>query len=162
MKICYLIICTLFYFGRLDAQADNVFTFVEDTMFVPGTRTILKGEYVETTLKDLSVVRFFKTNDNEYYVRFLVTSNFYFDKIATFEIKSGSKSSHEKEVKQYKVSKTSGLFLVEVYKNYFSTYKESGITGIVFGDAETRFTRQDANQVKKMANFFYDSINTKE
>lgn len=162
MKINFAIICFVLTCYNVTGQTKFVPSFVQDTMTIQGTNKVVEGEYVETVLHDLSVVRFFKTNDGRYFVRFIVTRNFYFDKVAMLEIKSGSKSSHEKDTKQFKVSKTSGMFLVEVYRNYFATYKDSGITGIVFGDAETDFTKQDVSQIKKMADFFYDATAAKK
>jgi len=146
---------------ELVGQSKYVPSFKTDTMSVPETNKVLEGRYVETVLRDQSEVRFFETDDHRYFVRFIVTRNFYFDKVAMLEIQSGSKSSHEKDTKQYKVSKTAGMFFVEVYKNYFTTYKESGITAIVFGDVVTDFSKQDVSQVKKMATFFHESITKK-
>ncbi|MDI1354922.1 MAG: hypothetical protein PSX36_08390 [bacterium] len=162
MRFSLVIFYFTFFCSALQGQPKYIPSFVSDTMSIQGTKQVVEGDYVECVLHDLSVVRFFKTNDHKYYVRFLVTQNFYFNKVAMLEIRSGSKSSHEKDVKQFKVSKTSGMFLVEVYKNYFATYKDSGITGIVFGEAETQFTKQDANQIKKMSSFFYDAITPKK
>ena len=74
------------------------------------------------------------------------------------EIRSGNKSYYAKESKQYKINKTTGLFIIEVFKNYISTLKDEGITSIYFAKAETDFTRQDASEIKKMSKCFYDAI----
>ena len=37
------------------------------------------------------------------------------------------------------------------------TEKDEGITSIVFGGAETDFTKQDANQIKKISRCFYEA-----
>jgi hypothetical protein len=148
MLVCYSGSC----------QSADEFKFTHDTMTFTGTDKVLEGDYVETTLKNFSVVRLFKTNDDKYYLRFIVTKNFYFNKVATLEIQSGSRSYYAKETKQHKITKTSGLFIIEIFKNYIGTIKDDGITGIVFGEAETDFTKQDTKQIKAMATFFYNSI----
>lgn len=136
--------------------------FVKDTMVIPESGKVLNGEYLETTLKNGSVVRLFKTDDNKYYLRMIITKNFYFGKTAELEIRSGSKSYWAKNTTQHKVTKTSGLFLLEVYKNYIGTLKDYGITSIVFSEAETDFTKSDANQIKAIAKCFYESISPKK
>ncbi|MCC6371488.1 MAG: hypothetical protein IT236_10830 [Bacteroidia bacterium] len=144
------------------AQEAKEIKFVPDTMTLTGEQKVLQGEYVETTLKNLSVVRLFKTKDNHYYIRFMVTTNFYFDKVDMLEIRSGNKSYYAENTKQFKVSKTIGLFIAEIPKNYIAQLKDEGITSIVFGKAETDFTRQDASQVKKIARYFHESIAPKK
>jgi hypothetical protein len=153
-----LSLCPLFY----NAQEKAELAFVQDTMTFTGENKVLNGEYVETTLKNLSVVRMFKTTDNKYYLRFLVTANFYFGKVDVFEIRSGKKSYYNENTKQHKVSKTMGLFIVEIPKNYVAQLSDEGITSIVFNKAETDFTRQDASQIRKMAKFFNESITAKK
>lgn len=144
------------------AQSAAPLAFTPDTMTLFGENKVLQGEYIETTLKNLSVVRMFKTRDNKYYLRFLVTANFYFDKVDVLEIRSGKKSYYSEGTKQYKVNKTTGLFIVEIYKNYIAQLKDDGITSLVFAKAETDFTRQDASQVRKIAAFFHEAITAKK
>jgi hypothetical protein len=91
-------------------------------------------------------------------LRMIVTKNFYFDKVDVLEIQSGSKSYYAKNTKQFKVSKNSGLLLIEVYRNYINTIKENGITGIVFGGTETKFSNRDAAQIKNLAAILYKSL----
>jgi hypothetical protein len=88
----------------------------------------------------------------------IVTKNFYFGKTGVLEILSGSKSYYAKETTQFKVSKTSGLYIVEVFPNYLSTLSDHGITGLIFSEAETDFTRQDAQQIKAIASAFYEKV----
>ena len=146
----------------LKCQEPLVIAFTPDTMTLNGENKILEGEYVETTLKNLSVVRMFKTKDNKYFIRFLVTKNFYFDKVDVLEIRSGNKSYYAENTKQFKVTKTMGLFITEIARNYIAQLKDEGITSIVFAKAETDFTRQDASQVRKIAKYFYESIAPKK
>lgn len=127
-------------------------------MSLPETSKIIDGDYLETTLKDFSQVRLFKTTNNKYYLKFIVKRNFYFDKVDVLEIRSGSKSYYAKDTKQYKIDKTTGMFIIEVFKNYISTLKEEGITSLYFSQAETKFTRHDTKQIKQIANCFYNSI----
>jgi hypothetical protein len=153
-----------FFIGLVSAfsQTELVLEFKEDTMTLNGKGQVLEGKYIETTLKNFSVARLFKTDDNRYYLRFIITTNFYFDKVDVLEIKSGSKSYYAKDTKQYKVDKNAGLYIIEVFPNYIGTIKNYGITGLYFAQAETKFTKQDANQIKKMAAFFYEAITTKK
>lgn len=144
------------------AQSDCESAFRQDTMFIPKEQRAVNGEYVEATLKNLSVVRLFKSNEGKFYMKLLVTEDFYFDKTDVLEIRSGSKSYYAKDTKQYKVNKTTGLYVIEIYKNYIATLKEDGITSIVFSHAETDFTRQDASLVRKMARCFYDAAFVKK
>lgn len=131
--------------------------FARDTMNVIATGKTVEGEYLETTLKNLSVVRIFRTEDGKFYLRFIITKNFYFDRVGTLEIKSGKKVYYEKDCRQYKLSKTSGMYMIEIYKNYLYTLKDEGITSLVFNYTETKFTKQDAAQIKKIAKCFYDT-----
>lgn len=161
-NVTYSFIIFILFFLKANGQfiCDNA--FMEDTMSLPETGIILEGSYVETPLKDLSVIRLFKTNENKYYLRMIVKKNFYFNKVGVLEIRSGSKSIYYKNNKQYKINKTTGLFITEVQKNYLATLKDEGITSLFFAEAETDFTRQDASQIKKMAKCFYENIDIKK
>jgi hypothetical protein len=158
MKIQVLAILLFFSCITGNAQTKDNLVFRRDTMSNPASGKVLEGEYLETVLKNLSEVRLFKTADEHYYLRFIVTKNFYFDKVDVLEIQSGTRSYYAKETRQFKISKTKGLFLIEVFKNYIGTLKDDGITGIVFSEAQTDFTRQDASQIRAMASVFYKSI----
>jgi hypothetical protein len=134
--------------------------FASDTLYLPAQEKILEGSSIQATLKDNSVVKLFKTGQ-KYYLKLFVTSNFYFNKIDLLEIRSGSKSFYVKESKQYKANRTTGMFVFEVFRNYVSTLRDEGITSIVFAKAETRFTKKDASQVKRIARSFYECISGK-
>lgn len=125
--------------------------------FFPDNK-VIDGEYLETTLKKLSVVRIFRTNEDKFYLRMIVTENFYFNKIDVLEIRSGNKSYYVKNCKQYKIDKTHGLYIFEVFKNYMAQLRDEGITSIYFAETETDFTRQDASQIKKMFKCFFDTV----
>jgi hypothetical protein len=135
--------------------------FARDTMSLPEGGKTLDGEYLETTLKNGSMVRLFKTDDNHYYLRMYVTKNFYFDKVGDLEIRSGTKSYYARQTKQHKIDKHTGMFIIEIMKNYISTLKDGGITSIVFSDSETDFTKQDTKQIKVISQCFYDAISVK-
>jgi hypothetical protein len=147
----------MFLFCSLNAQKENEFVFVEDTMTLSGTNRVLEGEYLEVVLRDLHVVRLFKTADKKVYLRFIVTRNFYFDKVGTLEILSGSKTYSAKEVRQHKVTKTSGLFVSEIFVNYLSTLRAEGITALVFNQAKTNFSRGDTRKIRRMAEYFQNA-----
>ncbi|WP_317898191.1 hypothetical protein [Aurantibacillus circumpalustris] len=156
ITFCFLTITSIAY-GQINCET----AFVTDTMSVPETEKILQGQYLEIQLKDFSMVRIFRTNDDKYFLRFIVKQNFYFDKVDVLEIRSGSKSYYVKNTKQFKIDKTSGLFVVEVFKNYISTLKEAGITSLYFAKSVTDFTRQDASRVKQISKCLYDFITEK-
>ena len=143
-------------------KAQNNCELIKDTLTLPAEHKVVEGEYVQTTLKNLSVVTLFKTNDNKYYLKILITEDFYFDKVGVLEIKSGSKSIYPKDIRQYKVNKTKGMYVIEIFKNYIFTLKEDGITSIVFNKAETDFTRQDAEQIKKISKCLYETLFAKK
>ena len=143
-------------------QSNCEFSFVNDTLTLPEKGTVLEGVSLETTLKNQSVVKIFKSNDDKLYIKFITTENFYFDKIDVLEIMSGSKTYPVKNTKQYKINKTRGMFVIEVFKNYIVTLKDEGMTSIIFGGAETNFTRKDANQIKKISICFYETIYKKK
>ena len=149
ITVFFLVFLSTLYKGQCDLA------FVKDTVSLQKDEKIVVGEYVETTLKNLSVVRLFKTNDNKFYMRFIVTEDFYFDKVGTLEVKSGSRSYYAKDNRQHKVNTTKGMYVIEVYRNYLATLKEDGITSLAFASGETDFTRQDAAQIRAIARCIY-------
>jgi hypothetical protein len=144
------------FLSQLRAQESCESLFFTDTLTNPVDHKVVEGLSAETTLKNLSVIRAVKTSDNRYFLRMIVTRNFYFDKVATLEIRSGKRSYYAKDTRQFKINKTTGLFVIEIYKNYLAQLKDDGITSIVFGEAETDFTRQDASNLRKMFKCFYE------
>lgn len=144
------------------AQDNCEGNFKSDTMSLFNNGKIVEGSYIETTLKNGSVIRLFKTNDNKNYMRILVTENFYFDKVDMLEIKSGHKSYYASDSKQYKVNKNTGLFIIEVPKNYVAQLKDHGISAIDFAHATTRFTKSDSKQIRTICSCFYNSIQNKK
>src|SRR3954462_13489083 len=113
MKLTLGFLFFLCSFFPCAGQNGEQLTLLRDTMGVPQENKILDGDYIETTLKNLSVVRFFKTTDGKLFLRLIVTKNFYFNKVDVLEIKSGTKSYYAKNSRQFKVSRSSGLFLIE-------------------------------------------------
>jgi hypothetical protein len=77
-------------------------------------------------------------------------------------MRTGNRSYYVKNARQYKIDKTTGLFIVEIFKNYLTTLKEDGMTSIYFAKAETDFTKHDANLIKQMARCFYDAYTQKK
>lgn len=138
----------------LAQKSDKEFQFIQDTMTLTGTDKVLEGEYLEVVLRDQHVVRLFKATDRKVYVRFIVAKNFYFDKVGTLEILSGSKTYPIKNCRQWKVNKTRGLFISEIFTNYLSTLQNEGMTALLFNQAVTKFSRQDAKKIKKMSATF--------
>lgn len=162
MKYKFIVFCFIILACICKGQINCESSFVKDTMSIPEAGKILEGEFIETTLKDFSEFRIFRTSDDKYFLRFIVKQNFYFNKTDVLEIRSGSKSYYVKNTKQFKINKTTGLFVVEVFKNYISTLKEDGITSLYFAKAETDFTRQDTKQMKEISKCVYTSITGKK
>lgn len=152
-----ILLVLLILLSVINTTAQECAPFQTDTMSIPGSGSV-SGEYLETKLRNESMVRILKTANNKLYLRIIVTRNFYFNKIDMLEIKSGNRSYYVKNTKQHKIDKTHGLFVTEIFRNYLGTLKEYGITGIVFGGAETDFTKQDASQVKEIAKCIYQSL----
>jgi hypothetical protein len=155
MRSCFLL--SLFISLSALCFAQECPPFQSDTMGIPGAAPV-SGQYMETQLRDQATVRVFKTGKDKLYLRLIVTENFYFNKVDLLEIKSGTKSYYVKNIKQHKIDKTHGLFVTEIYRNYLHTLMDHGITSIVFGGAETKFTKQDLAQVKQLAGCVYASL----
>lgn len=86
-------------------------------------------------------------------------SNLYFDKADLLEVKSGSKSFYQKEIRQYQKNKHTAFFVFEVYKNYLATLKDEGITSYVFNKNELMFSKSETKEIKKIADCFYSTVN---
>jgi hypothetical protein len=162
MKIISVILSLVFLSLACHAQESCNNGLSSDTLYIPAENKVLNGESIQTTLKNQSVVKFFKTADSRYYLKIFITKNFYFNKVDLLEIRSGSKSFYAKDTKQYKLDKTMGMFVFEIFRNYVATLKDEGITSIVFAKAETDLTRKDAAEVKKISKCFYESIGGKK
>jgi hypothetical protein len=158
MQIRLLIIVFFLCAAGQQLHAQSSCDFQKDTMTLPFSKKVVEGDLVRIPLKKGSEVTFLKAEGGKMYLRLLVKENFYFDKVDVLEIRSGSKSYYAKETRQYKVDKTTGLFVIEIFSNYLTTLKEEGITSIVFNKAETDFTRNDANEIKRTARCFYESF----
>lgn len=135
---------------------------MNDTVLTTTKQKITDGEFIETTLKNNSIVRLYKLKNNKYYLKLIVSENLYFDKIDLLEVQSGTRSYYEKDIKQHELNKSTGYFVFEVYRNYIATLRDEGITAIVFGKVETDFSKQDASQIRHMAKCFYENIVVKK
>lgn len=157
-QLCTLLFLTFFWgaFSQGDCH------FIQDTVSIPKENKIVNAEYLQTVLKNKSVVQLFKTETNKYYLKLIVTENLYFNKVDILEIKSGGKSFYAKDTKHYQYDKHTGYYIIEIYKNYAGTLKDDGITSIVFGKAETDFGKHDCNQIKQISKCFYENIIAKK
>ena len=153
---------TLFLIGFMNMMLAQDCEFKRDTIFVPKEKKTLQSEVLEATLRNGSVVQLIKAPNGKLYMKLIVTENLYFDKIDQLEVKSGSKSFYVKDAKHYQYTKHKGYYFFEIYKNYVVTLKDNGLTGILFGKAETEFTRSDSNLIKKTAACFYESLAEKK
>lgn len=159
--------CVLLFFGLLfcvvpTVAQSNCPNLTEDTLFLPKESKAIAAEYMQANLKNGGNLRLYKTRTNKLYLRLVVTENLYFDKVDLLELQSGSKSFYAKDTKQVGVDKSSGAFVVEIYKNYVYTLREDGLSRLVFGKTETSFGRGDGSQVRQLAKCFYETIDTKK
>ncbi len=159
MKLIFTLLLFTFFYANIAQTNCN---FIQDTVFVPKEGKVVNSDYLETTLKNKSIVQLFKTETNKYFLKLIVTENLYFDKIDNLEIKSGDKSFVAKDTKHHSYDKHRGYYFIEIYRNYIGTLKDEGITSIVFGKAETIFVKQDCKQIKQISKCFYQNITAKK
>ncbi len=160
MRLILLIFLTTFFSSITKAQTSCA--FVADTCFLPKEGKTVPVESMKATFKNFSEISLLRTPDNKFYLRLIVTENLYFDKVDMLELKSGSKSFYAKQTKQYQHTKHTGSYVIEIWKNYLVTLKDDGLTGILFGTAESKFYKSDSRQVKAIAECFYNEIDKKE
>lgn len=158
MKYIVVLFSVLFTVLCGYSQSSGDFTILKDTVRIPKENKVYESQYVITTLKNGSTIQLIKSSNNKFYMRIVTSENLYFDKKDVLEIQSGSKSFFAKETTNYALNKNTGYYVVEIFKNYVGTLKEDGITGLVFGEAETTYSKQDCNQIKQMAKYFYESF----
>lgn len=140
------------------SQATNYFSIIKDTVRVPKENKVLNSEYIINTLKNGTTFQLIKASNSKFYLRIVTSENLYFNKTDMLEIKSGSKSFFAKETTNFQLNKNTGYYFIEIYKNYIGTLKDEGITGLKFDKAITKYNKQDCNQIKQMAKFFYESF----
>lgn len=158
MKKIIFIFLYFCFFSEFKSQNNCDVDFIKDTLFIANENKVLNGEYLTATLKNGSVVQFFKVNVTRFFLKLIINKNTYFDKVDVLEIKSGKKSYYEKNIKQFKLDKTTGMYVLEIFENYLITLKNEGISAIVFNETETEFTNQDVNKIKKIATCFYQNV----
>ena len=162
MKFIFIIFLFLFSTIQLDAQSINGYNFIKDTLRIPEGNKVLEGESVSAELKKGYSFKLFKTSNNKYYFKIIISENLYFNKMDALEIISGTKSIYFKDAVNYELDDHKGYYLVEVLKNYVGTLKDEGVTSIMFNNTETTYTKKECNQVKQMAKYFYESISAKK
>ena len=162
MRYIFLIFSVLFFVLIGHSQKSGDFSFIKDTVRIPKENKVIEGEYLITSLKNGSTIQLVKAPNSKLYLRICTSENLYFGKTDMLEIKSGSKSFFAKETTNYGLTKNSGYYVIEIYKNYIATLKDDGITGFIFGKAVTAFSKQDCNQIKQMAKYFYESVCAKK
>ncbi|MBA2613644.1 MAG: hypothetical protein H0U95_16905 [Bacteroidetes bacterium] len=162
MRYIFLLIGILFFSSIGYSQKSGDLAFIKDTLRIPKENKVVDAEYLITALKNGTTLQLAKANNAKFYLRICTSENLYFGKTDMLEIKSGSKSFFAKETTNYELGKNSGYYVIEIYKNYIGTLKEDGITGFMFGKAETSFSKQDCNQIKQMAKHFYENVCAKK
>ncbi len=154
-----LIVSFFFVFLVLKGQehtCEN--SFLQDTITLPLDGKLLEGEMLQTTLKNQSRIQMYAIDRKRFFIRIYVTENFYFNKIDVLTVESGKWTYPVKNCKQHKISKTMGMYVFEVQKNYLATLRDEGMTGLIFAGATTDFTRNDGQQIKKMCRCFYQTM----
>jgi len=132
--------------------------FAMDTLSIPGRDSVMNCEMLRTTLKNQSVIEMYALDRKKFFVRIYITENFYFNKVDILSVESGKWTYPVKNCKQHKVSKTLGMYVFEVQKNYLVTLRDEGMSGLVFAGANTDFTRNDQQMIKKMCRCFYETM----
>jgi hypothetical protein len=144
-----------------EVSCENSFTPDTFTVYLGERATegkLYEGEMISTTLKNKSVVQMYAVDRKRFFIRIYITENFYFNKIDLLTIESGKWTYPVKNCKQHKISKTQGMYVFEVQKNYLATLRDEGMSKLVFAGAETDFTRNDGQQIKKMCRCFYETM----
>ncbi len=133
--------------------------FVPDSLYNEKEKTFSLADALKTPeLSNRAQISLFKQG-NRYFMNITVKDNLYFDKIDDLELISGSKSWTLRSIKQNQKDKFTSFFVFEVYKNYINTLKEDGITSYVFNKKESKLSKQDVKEIKKIATCFYKTIN---
>lgn len=133
------------------------YSFSTDTLTLPdGSHA--EAEMMKLTTKNQSIIQFFALERKRYFIRIYITENFYFEKTDVLTVVSGKWTYPAKNCKQHKISKTMGMYVFEVQKNYLATLRDNGITGLVFAGAETKFTRSDGQHSREMSTCFYEAL----
>ncbi len=162
MNFKHFIIALPLLLGFTTVKSQTECTFKPDTVTIPKENKTINAHYLQTTFKNNSNFFLYKSDNNKYYLKLIVTENLYFGKIDVLELKSSEKSYYAKDTKQYQLDKNTGYYVIEIWKNYIGTLKDDGLTAIVFGKAETLYSKQDCSQVKQLAKCFYESIDIKK
>jgi hypothetical protein len=162
MKSTLISFCFVLFALIGKTQTNCEVDFVPDTLFFPKESKTFSGKYLQANLKNNATLQLYRINNNKFYLKLIVKENLYFDKTDMFEIISGTKSWALKNTTQYELNKSTGYYVIEIFKNYIATLKDDGITAIVFGKAKTTFSKQDANEIKKISKCFYETIDTKK
>lgn len=160
-KVIVLVIIGCLFCVKL-TLAQTPCSLTSDTLLLEDTKTTLVGVSIKTKLKNNSEVKLFKAENGKLYLYFQVTENLYFDKRDNLEIESNGRSIVFKNVLHQKFDKYTGLYVVEVWKNYIITLKDDGLSILTFGKAQTKFNRSDSKLVKQIADCFYQQINIKK
>ncbi|MCA0431058.1 MAG: hypothetical protein LCH32_11225 [Bacteroidetes bacterium] len=158
-QIIYILLGLLFITNVIIAQSDCSFT--NDTIFIVEQNKTLSGKSIKTNFKNNSEFKIIKVDDGKFYIQLSVTENLYFDKKDNLELESNGKSILFKNVLHQQLNKYTGLYVVEIWKNYIATLKDEGLTSITFNKAKTKFYKSDSKAVKQIANCFYNETNTK-
>ncbi|MBS1652073.1 MAG: hypothetical protein JSU07_08705 [Bacteroidetes bacterium] len=136
--------------------------FEPDTFYYARENKNEIANAISFNLKNGGKISLFKCDNGKFYLKIIVTENLYFDKIDKLEIISGEKSITFKDTKQYKNTKYSAFYIVEILRNYVATLKDDGLNSIVFGKIETKFTKSDSKNTKQIAACLYKEIENKK
>lgn len=133
------------------------YSFVADTLTLPDGKHV-EAERMQMTTKNNSIIQLYSLERKRYFVRIYITENFYFEKTDQLTVESGKWTYPAKNCKQHKISKTMGMYVFEVQKNYLATLRDNGISGLEFAGAKTDFTRSDGQHSRAMSKCFYENL----
>lgn len=158
--VVLILICNAFFVQLFRAQSSC--NLMPDTLFLEDTKTTISGLSYKAKLKSHGEFKLFKADNGKLYLYFQVTENLYFDKRDNLEIESNGRSINFKNVLHQKFDKYTGLYVVEIWKNYVVTLKDEGLSSLTFGKATTKFYKSESKMVKQVADCFYQAINIKK
>lgn len=154
---CFYLCLLLSPAGLLAQEKACAYSFAADTLTLPDGQHV-EAEMMQMTTKNQSLIQLYALDRKRYFVRIYITENFYFEKTDQLTVESGKWTYPVKNCKQHKISKTRGMYVFEVQKNYLATLRDNGITGLVFAGAETSFSRSDGQHSREMSKCFYENL----
>ncbi|MGE0566654.1 MAG: hypothetical protein AB7O73_01785 [Bacteroidia bacterium] len=135
--------------------------FVSDSLFLEGDNAfVISSCLIAGPLENGDNIKLFR-HGKKNFLQIETKTNLYFDKVDDLEINSGNQSMLKKGMRQVEKNKYTGLYVVEIYKNYVATLRDEGITSFTFNHTENSYHKNDVKQIRAIAKCFYKTINIK-